>query len=222
MDGAAADLAEDARGLATACTSYAASVEQAHEELRQEAMAFAREVSALIIAGSILSFVTLGGAGAVAGIVGAGRTAAMVIRITSAISGLVAAARATNITIRATGYGAQFARLATAGSGRVQWITKPLAPAITNVTKWTDRGSAFIGNGPLSMSKETALLGVEKTFWGKYASGDTLIDRSIHLGSFAAAGLPLTFKSIKWGKAAYDRLESAKEVKGVIESGKLP
>ncbi len=222
MDAAASDLAEDARNLATACTSYATSIEQAHEELRQEATDFVRELSMLILVGSILSFVTLGGAGAITGLIGSARVAMLISRTTAAISGLVSAAKATSIVVRATPYGTRLERLLANSAAKTPAITKPLPPAVTKFTTWTDRGTDFVTEGPLKMLGDAGKLKVEKAFWGEYASGGSWTDRAINLTGFAAAGSTLTFKSVKWGKAAYDRITAINDTSQVARQGKLP
>lgn len=90
--GAAVELTGAARHLAAACGEYAASVEEAHAELAQETLLFVAECALITGIGAGLSFITLGGSAAIAGIVGAARVAQLIVRVTQIFGKLAATA----------------------------------------------------------------------------------------------------------------------------------
>lgn len=86
-----------ARDIARGCESLASAIDGAHQELLDETRAFALECGALVAVGTALSLVTLGGSAAVGALVGAARTAQMVLRVHEVLNRLAALARAVSI-----------------------------------------------------------------------------------------------------------------------------
>ncbi|KNC17276.1 hypothetical protein AC792_14440 [Arthrobacter sp. RIT-PI-e] len=110
-------VADASRDIARGCGSLASAIEEAHQELLDETRSFALECGTLVAVGTALSLVTLGGSAAVTTLVGAARTARMVLRVHEVLARLAALARTVSIVV------ARFP-----GAGRLTAGLRVLAP----------------------------------------------------------------------------------------------
>ncbi|TKV26447.1 hypothetical protein FDK12_13830 [Arthrobacter sp. NamB2] len=94
---AGVETAHASRDIAAGCTSLAEAVEAAHQELIDETQSFALECAGLVVAGTALSFVTLGGSAVITTLIGAARTAQMIARVHQVLTRLAALARAASV-----------------------------------------------------------------------------------------------------------------------------
>ncbi len=236
MDSAATELAEAARNIAVSCTAYAVSVEEAHSAIRNLAQELMVEIAATVAIGAALTIFS----GGLSALVGAGVAASRIHRFVSSVrtvlDGLAVAARSTQAAkvlissaVRLRGLsGSGGLALKTLGSrlpAAVKHVPAPMTrvwPKVSKADELLGKGSDFVLDGPLSMLRGAGMSKVREVSFGKFAHDGDGFEVALHLLTFTALANTKSLKSITWGKAAYDRLEATKEVKGVIESGKIP